>query len=84
VDGHARQQPKAHNPQQRPELAQKIRVAVDVIRMLENLQVADQMPHDEKHENKARRGHQKFPADGRIEQSAEKGHREEIWGNKRE
>jgi hypothetical protein len=64
VQGHAHQQPDAHNPQHRPELVQKMGITIDVVGMQENLQVADQMAGDETNENEAGRGHQELSSDG--------------------
>ena len=54
----------ANDPEERPQIAQVLGVAVDPFRSEENLKVAEEMPDDEKNQNHARRRHDHFPSDG--------------------
>ena len=69
VDRGGREQEKARAPEQRPETVQEGAVAVDVVRVLEDLQVSDQMADDETDEDHACDRHEELPPNGGTKQS---------------
>ena len=76
VDAHGNQEADAHDPEERAEVVQELRVAVDLVRVSEDLQVAHEVADDERDQDQAGNGHQDFPTDRRAEERANKIHRE--------
>ncbi len=66
MDDHGGEQDNARDPQRRPERLQEVRVAVDVVGGLEDLEIPDQVPDDEANEDDAGDGHENLAADGRA------------------
>ena len=64
VDEDDREEESANDPEERSEIAQMLRVAVDPIRAEENLEVAEKVADDEKNQDHARHRHNHFPANG--------------------
>jgi hypothetical protein len=79
VDRHAGDNHEAGHPEQRPEAVQELAIAVDVIRLLKNLEVAHQVTDDEAHKDQACDGHEDLAADGGAEESSDKVHRGKTW-----
>ena len=78
VEHYRDDQSDAGDPKGRSELVQELSVAVEVVRVLENLEVAEQMTDDEADQNHAGDGHDDFPADGGAEEGANEVHRKEL------
>ena len=80
VQHHGDNEHNARDPQERSELMEKLSVAVEVIRVLENLEVTHQMNDHEADQNQASEGHDYFPADRGAEEGANEVHRKELQG----
>jgi hypothetical protein len=61
-----RQQNDPHNPEERSEVLQMLRVGIQLFRTQINLKVAQQMAQHEKHQANTGYGHDNFLADGRL------------------
>ena len=66
----------AHDPEERAEIAQMLRVTIDPVRPEKNLQIAEQMADDEQHQNDAGDRDDHFLADGGAIKGGEVGHAE--------
>ena len=55
----------------------ELRIPIDPVRILENLEVSDEVPDDEADQHQTRDGHQDFASNRGSKESAEEGH----WGN---
>ena len=62
------------DPKAGPQEPQELRVAVDLVRMLEDLQVADQVREDEEDQDDPRHCHEDFASDRGAEKVAGKRH----------
>ena len=71
---HGHEQNGAHDPEQRPEIAQMLRVTVDPVRPEKDLQIAEQMADDEEHQNDSRDRDDQLFADGSAIKSGKSGH----------
>lgn len=67
MDTDGQEQPDPRHPQQPAGLMEEFCVTVDLVRVGENLEVADQMADDKPEQNHAGDGHENFPADGGAE-----------------
>ena len=57
------EQEGADDPEERPQIAQVLGVAVDPFRPEEDLEIPEEMPDDEENQNHAGRRHDHFPSD---------------------
>lgn len=71
---HTNEQKRSHNPEQRAEVVEVLRVAIDPARPEEDLQVAEEMTNDEQDENKSRRRHDHLSANSRVMQGGDVRH----------
>jgi len=60
---HYDEEKAANHPEERPEIAQMLGVAVNPLRPEENLEVSEKMPNDEEDQDHSRHRHDHFPSD---------------------
>ena len=63
-----------HDPKERAEVAEMLRVIIDPTRSEKNLQISKEMPDDEEHQNDAGKGNDHFFANGRAIKRGESSH----------
>jgi hypothetical protein len=78
VDHCAQNDDAARDPEQRPEVVQELRVAVDPVGMLEDLQIADEMADHEPDQDQTRNSHQELTANRRAKEGADRIHRQKL------
>ncbi len=64
VREHDDEEKGADHPEQRPEVAQMLGIAIDPLRPEEDLEIAEEMPDDEENEDDPGHRHDHFPSDG--------------------
>jgi hypothetical protein len=75
MHGNRSKQEEANRPQGRPQALQEMGVAVDLVRVTENLEVAHKVPEGKTGQDKAGDRHQDFTADRGLEKIGKETHR---------
>ena len=74
VKENCNQQRDSHQPKERPEVSQMLRIIIDPTRSEKNLQISKEMPDDKEHQNDAGKGDDHFFTDGRAIKRGEGSH----------